>query len=1015
MVEEATSAAGAVVSYSNPSTSDAVDGAGAANCSPASGSVFALGETSVSCHAVDAAGNVALSTSFTVKVQDTTAPVIAAHADMIEEATSAAGAVVTYLNPSTSDAVDGAGAANCSPASGSVLALGETSVSCHAVDAAGNVALSTSFTVKVQDTTAPVIAAHADMVEEATSAAGAVVSYSNPSTSDAVDGAGAANCSPASGSVFALGETSVSCHAVDAAGNLALSTSFTVKVQDTTAPAIAAHADMVEEATSAAGAIVTYLSPSTSDAVDGAGAASCSPASGSVFALGETSVSCHAVDAAGNVALSTSFIVKVQDTTAPVIAAHADMVEEATSAAGTVVNYSNPSTSDAVDGAGGASCSPASGSNFALGMTSVSCHATDATGNIALSTSFIVKVQDTTAPVIAAHADMIEEATSAAGAVVGYSNPSTSDAVDGAGAASCSPASGSNFALGMTSVSCHATDAAGNAALSTSFSVKVQDTTPPVAQPESYVVDEDATLHLNAPGILANDTDFFALTAVQSGGASSGALTLVADGSFSYAPAANFNGTDTFSYRAHDSNSNESAVTTVTITVRPVNDPPTFTMGANPSVVEDSGPQSMAWATALSAGPSDEASQALSFGVGNDNNALFAAQPAIASDGTLSFTPAVNANGSASVTVELRDDGGTANGGVDRTAPRTFTISVLASNDAPNFTKGGNQTVLEDAGSQTASLWATGISSGPANESSQSVSFIVTNDNNAMFSVQPAVSSAGTLTYTPAANANGTATVTVRIHDSGGTANSGVDTSATQTFTITVTGVNDAPSFVKGPGQTVARNAGPQTVAGWAGSISAGPANESGQSVTFVVSNDNNALFSVQPKISPNGTLTYTLAPTSIGPASATVSVQLRDDGGTANGGVETSAIQTFTIYATYAFTGFFEPVDNLPTVNRVNSGSAVPMKFSLAGNQGLDIFAAGFPASVKVNCDTGSAIDDIEITETAGSSSLTYDSGAGQYKYVWKTEKSWSNTCRQLLVRFKDGTADKVAVFKFK
>jgi hypothetical protein len=420
-------------------------------------------------------------------------------------------------------------------------------------------------------------------------------------------------------------------------------------------------------------------------------------------------------------------------------------------------------------------------------------------------------------------------------------------------------------------------------------------------------------------------------------------------------------------------------------------------------------------ATALSAGPSDEASQALSFVVGNDNTALFAAQPAIASNGTLSFTPAVNANGSATVTVELRDDGGTANGGVDRTAPRTFTITVLASNDAPSFTRGGNQVVLEDAGSQTASLWATGISPGPANESSQAVSFIVTNDNNAMFSVQPALSSVGTLTYTPAANANGSATVTVRIHDGGGTANGGVDTSAAQTFTITVTGVNDAPSFVKGPGQTVARNAGLQTVAGWAGSISAGPANESGQSVTFVVSNDNNALFSVQPKISPNGTLTFTPAPTSIGPASATVSVQLRDDGGTANGGVETSAIQTFTIYATYAFTGFFEPVDNLPTVNRVNSGSAVPLKFSLAGNQGLDIFAAGFPASVKVNCDTGSAIDDIEITETAGSSSLTYDSGAGQYKYVWKTEKSWTNTCRQLLVRFKDGTADKVAVFKFK
>jgi hypothetical protein len=161
--------------------------------------------------------------------------------------------------------------------------------------------------------------------------------------------------------------------------------------------------------------------------------------------------------------------------------------------------------------------------------------------------------------------------------------------------------------------------------------------------------------------------------------------------------------------------------------------------------------------------------------------------------------------------------------------------------------------------------------------------------------------------------------------------------------------------------------------------------------------------------------LTYTPAATSSGPAWATVSVQLRDDGGTANGGIDTSLTQTFTIYATYDFTGFFQPVDNAPTINRVNSGAAVPVKFSLAGNQGPDILAAGYPASVKVNCDTGGLMDDIEATETAGASSLSYDTASGQYKYVWKTEKSWTNTCRQLLVRFKDGTADRVVVFKFK
>ena len=85
----------------------------------------------------------------------------------------------------------------------------------------------------------------------------------------------------------------------------------------------------------------------------------------------------------------------------------------------------------------------------------------------------------------------------------------------------------------------------------------------------------------------------------------------------------------------------------------------------------------------------------------------------------------------------------------------------------------------------------------------------------------------GNLTYTPAANANGLATVTVKIHDDGGTANSGADTSASQTFTITVTPVNDAPSFTKGADVTRLEDCGAQTVSGWATGISAGPSDGS--------------------------------------------------------------------------------------------------------------------------------------------------------------------------------------------
>src|SRR6202043_2436835 len=99
---------------------------------------------------------------------------------------------------------------------------------------------------------------------------------------------------------------------------------------------------------------------------------------------------------------------------------------------------------------------------------------------------------------------------------------------------------------------------------------------------------------------------------------------------------------------------------------------------------------------------------------------------------------------------------------------------------------------------------------GPPNESGQTVSFSVSNDNPGLFGAQPQVLGDGSLSYTPAANANGVATVTVRAVDNGGTANGGSDTSAAQTFTITVLPVNQAPSFLAGPNQLTLINSSPQ-------------------------------------------------------------------------------------------------------------------------------------------------------------------------------------------------------------
>lgn len=111
------------------------------------------------------------------------------------------------------------------------------------------------------------------------------------------------------------------------------------------------------------------------------------------------------------------------------------------------------------------------------------------------------------------------------------------------------------------------------------------------------------------------------------------------------------------------------------------------------------------------------------------------------------------------------------------------------------------------------------------------------------------------------------------------------------------------------------------------------------------------------------------------------------------------------TLHVTYDFNGFFNPINNLPTVNATKAGQAVPVKFSLNGYHGLNIFETGSPKVVQYNCESGALTDAIEQTVTAGGSSLSYDATTDQYVYTWKTQKSWSNTCQELQVSLTDGT----------
>jgi len=146
---------------------------------------------------------------------------------------------------------------------------------------------------------------------------------------------------------------------------------------------------------------------------------------------------------------------------------------------------------------------------------------------------------------------------------------------------------------------------------------------------------------------------------------------------------------------------------------------------------------------------------------------------------TLTINPAGNLFGASDITVTVNRTGGPES--------VTFTLTVNPVNDAPSFTKGADQSVNENSAGQSVSNWATSISPGPTNEAGQTLSFqVVNNSNPSLFSVGPAITPSGTLTFTPAAGMSGSALITLALMDNGGTANGGDDTSDTQTFNINV-------------------------------------------------------------------------------------------------------------------------------------------------------------------------------------------------------------------------------------
>ena len=443
---------------------------------------------------------------------------------------------------------------------------------------------------------------------------------------------------------------------------------------------------------------------------------------------------------------------------------------------------------------------------------------------------------------------------------------------------------------------------------------------------------------------------------------------------------ANYFGPDSSTYRAKDSsNATSTTAVTVSLTVTPVNDAPSFTKGPDKSISESAGPQSFAnWAPASVSGPLE--SQTLNFVIDSASPDLFDVGPAVSPTGTLTFTPTPGASGVSTVTLHLHDNGGTANPGDDDTSgTQQFHITIDSINHAPSFTKGADQVDPEDAGPQSGS-WASAISQG-AGDSGQTLTFVIdSNSNVGLFSSPPTVSPTGTLAYTAKANTSGTATIALHLEDDGGTANGGDDTSVPASFTITVTPVNDAPSFTKGSNQTAFEDTGAQSVPGWVTVMSKGPADEAAQTLDFVIDSVvPPTLFSVAPAVTPTGTLTYTPAPNANGVA--TIGLHIHDSGGGTPPNVDFSPTVTFKI----TITG----VNDLPTCSNDSSATFV------------DAALVNAPLTSCVDLDADTLTYSLVTPSTHGTTVVHTN---GTYTYTPNTAYQGTDT---FTFKTNDGTGD--------
>ncbi len=412
-----------------------------------------------------------------------------------------------------------------------------------------------------------------------------------------------------------------------------------------------------------------------------------------------------------------------------------------------------------------------------------------------------------------------------------------------------------------------------------------------------------------------------------------------------------------------------SATRQFTLTVNAVNDTPTITSLSDQVVDEDTaaGPLS------FTVGDVETATASLIVSAASGNTTLVPdANISLGGSGanrTVTVTPAANQTGTAQITVSVSDGAASVNS--------SFTLTVNAVNDAPTLTAIGNQTINEDtaagpisftvgdAETATSSLVLSGSSSDPALVPDANIVFAGTGASRAV-------------TVTPLADEFGTAQITVTVSDG--------DLSSSRTFTLAVNGVNDAPTLATLSDVNVTQDSGEQTVP--LTGIGTGAANENQALSISATSSD--------PSVVPNPNVDYT-SPASTGglrftpvagqSGSVVVMVTVTDDGGTANGGVN-SVQRSFTVNVT--------PPENTPPT------------IAVIANQAIDEDGVAGPVGFTIG-DGETAADSLSVAGSSSNPGLVPDAnivfgGSGASRTVTLTPTPNASGTAQITVTVSDG-----------